>query len=157
MTVDEALEALKAIADEMRATNVGTMDAGTVDALVRFGWPGRIEDLLAALVQSSRQDEALARIAALERKNDTLRNAWQTSEADRLTTVTRVAELEREVARLTDGATQARTDEVLEAIGKLADAQYARIAELEREVARLTAARKCATCGGPLTCSRHPF
>jgi hypothetical protein len=38
-----------------------------------------------------------ARVAALERKNETLRNAWQTSEADRLATVTRVAELEREV------------------------------------------------------------
>jgi hypothetical protein len=47
-------------------------------------------------------DEALARIAALERKNETLRNAWQTSETDRLAAVKRAEELEREVARLTE-------------------------------------------------------
>lgn len=46
----------------------------------------------------------LARVQELERKNETLRNAWQTSEADRAQTVKRAEKLEREVARLKDAA-----------------------------------------------------
>lgn len=135
-------------ATEYREMLFGACD--TIDRLLN-----RVQELEASAREVAELNQPnLEQIAALSLKNETLRNAWETSEADRLHTVKRAEELEREkdaaltfnlelqdiinthLERIRELEVElARVENNEVALGVLAAERHRRIWELEREVA----------------------
>lgn len=76
------------------------LSQGGIDSDACNDFRGLIGNYAERAVPASEVDPLLATLVALERKHETLRNAWQTSEKDRVATLTALAAQAQAIERL---------------------------------------------------------